>query len=253
MNEILNTKKDEKIFCTCSIQETKHVLFIFVIFKMFFFNSSKKNKTQDKNYDKANELFTQISTDYKKMTSTIQTLIKNLQNLSENVTKLCEDTNGWFIEAPLEKKDESVQFVSFSRGFDVQVFNKFIPGIEEIVLPPLFEFEKDVENIKAVKSSRSKARKSYDNARANQKSKPEDVNQLKENYETLNKQFIDSVNALAKLRPKKLDEAFNDFLALYTSFIRNTFDGVNSLTENMSDQEKNLFINEDLEANEKIF
>ena len=220
---------------------------------MFFFNSSKKNKTQDENYKKAKDLFNQVSTDYKKMSTTIQSLMKNLQILSENVTKLCEDTNGWFVEAPQEKKDQSVQFVSFSRGFDVQVFNKFVPGIDDILIPSLAQFENEVESIRVLKLNRSKARKNYDNARQNQKSKQEDVNQLKANYESLNKQFIDSVNSLAASRPKKLDEAFNDFMALYSTFIRNTYDGITSLTENLTPDSKNLFVNEEIQNSQKLF
>ena len=213
-----------------------------------------KKKTTDENYKNANTLFKQITTDYTKLSTSLKILLKNLQTLSENVTKLCEDTNGWFVDAPQDKKDQSIQLVSFSRGFDVQVFNRLIPGIEEITLNPFLKFESDIEKIYALKQNRSKARKSYDNSRQNSKIKQEDINQLRENYEKLNQNFIDAVNVLAQQRPKRLEAAYNDFITHYMTFINNTFVSISSLADGIGEEQKNMFVKkETTKEEEKLF
>lgn len=214
---------------------------------------SSKKKTVDDEYEKAKRSFKLLSKDYTKLSTTVRSFTKNVQKLSENVTKLCEDTNGWFSDAPREEKVNSIEYVSFSRNLDVQVFNRFVPGVNEMVVVPLVKFERDIEAITQIKQNRSKARKNYDNALNNSKKTPQkDIDAFKEAYEKLNRQFIDAVNLILEQRPKKLDVIYHDFLALYTTFIRNQFDHLSNF-RGISKAKLNMFVPEEKQESKNPF
>lgn len=204
-----------------------------------------KRSNNDDEYDRVKEEFKMVIAHHRELASRLKDYIRGIQKMSEMTTKLCEDANCAFRYAPIESKDQAVKFARFSRTLDVQIFNYYIPELQDITLTKLVKMEQQVDSIFETDENRKKALKAYESIKKDKKAKSEDIEECHQKYEQLTQTFITSAKKFIETRASNLDAVYADFILAHQKLIINLNDSMepfNSVapTDEIAKTQKNV-------------
>ena len=204
---------------------------------MSFFKLMNAPKTQDTEYDDARSLFKTMSLDPGKFGSSVKSLIRSLQDLSETALKAATNFETWVMESPNDAGDvglESKLILKQVTEFDNVTRTALLPKIQPNFLVHLEGYEQRVGEIHKMKEERMRAVKEFDKTRERvrlleneKKPKQDKIDKAKAQsdeaglkYEEANRQFIASVNSLNNDRKVTLGGPFKSLIAIFCQYLQ---------------------------------
>ena len=204
---------------------------------MSFFKLMNAPKTQDTEYDEARALFKTMSLDPGKFGSSVKSLIRSIQDLSENALKAANNFENWVLESPNDAGDvglESKLILKQVTEFDTLTKTCLLPKIQPNFLVHLEAYEERVGVIHKMKEERMRAVKEFDKARErlriaenDKKPKQDKIDKAKAQaeeigakYDEANKQFIRSVHGLNEDRKTTLGGPFKSLIAIFCQYLQ---------------------------------
>lgn len=213
---------------------------------MSFFNKIKlisAPKTQDEEYEQANNLFKSFKVDQSKLAAAVKCVAKSIEEVGDSFVKMSTSVLTWCEEAPAEFKDSAAAAKTKAEKFKSITAGMLLPKFEPNFVAPLRQYDARIQEIRKLKEERNKSCKEFDKAReyvrileTAKKQKPEEIEKAKEQsaqaqekYEASNKNFIATVKMFDQERRDTglLAKAFQSVTAIFCKYIR-SIDGDNT-------------------------
>lgn len=203
--------------------------------KTFFSkNSNNTEETEDPEYLDALSVLNGIEIETKRTLKNIINFQKQVESLASASVMLSEDINCWFADAPMKSKSIAVADTKIIRHFDALTSNHFSQKIDSYVIAPILKFQNDLEEAHSLHKDRTNAKKCSinDHSKMESQMKKKDPTKLaeaqqrynasQENFETINRQFIDIVHLLNNKKDSVLVQPYRSLLIIFSQYITKT-------------------------------